>query len=220
MRIKDMSIVDRPREKLVKYGVNKLSSAELLGIILGKGVRGRSSLEIAKYLLKSFPEENFKNIKFEDLKDFKGLGSVKICQIMACVEFGKRILNGKRSKFVLSPKDVWSEMKDIRGGKKEYCFTFFLDVRNQIIKRELVSVGTLNASLIHPREVFEPAIRFTAAQIIISHNHPSDDSTPSDEDILLTKRLVEAGRIIGIEVIDHVVVSEKGFTSMKEKGLM
>ncbi|OGK23388.1 hypothetical protein A3C25_01830, partial [Candidatus Roizmanbacteria bacterium RIFCSPHIGHO2_02_FULL_38_11] len=148
------------------------------------------------------------------------IGTTKACQIIACVELGKRLLKGKKSTFIMSAKQIWDEMKDIRNSKKEHCFIFYLDVRNQIIKRELISIGTLNASLIHPREIFEPAIRFTAAQMIISHNHPSGDPSASEEDIKLTRQLIEAGKILGIDIIDHVIVSEKGFVSMKEKALM
>ncbi|OGK08800.1 hypothetical protein A2767_02725 [Candidatus Roizmanbacteria bacterium RIFCSPHIGHO2_01_FULL_35_10] len=220
MKIKDISKVDRPREKLIKYGANKLNNAELLAIILGKGVKGKNVIEVARSLLRKFPEEKFAEIQLTDLKNFKGIGITKACQIIAFIELGKRILKGKKSRFIVLPKEIWEEMKDVRSGKKEYCYIFYLDVRNQIVRKELISVGTLNASLIHPREVFEPAVRISAAQIILSHNHPSGDSSPSDEDIKLTERLIEAGEILGIEVIDHVIVSEKGFTSMKEKALM
>ena len=220
MKIKDIPKVDRPREKLIKYGPEKLNNAELLAIILGKGIKGKNAVEIARSLLKKFAEEKFAGIQFEDLKNTSGVGTTKACQIIASIELGKRLLKGKKSKLIVSPKEIWEEMQDVRNSKKEHCFIFYLDVRNQIIKRELVSVGTLNASLIHPREVFEPAVRISAAQIILSHNHPSGDSSPSDEDISLTKRLVEAGNILGIEIIDHVIVANKYFSSLKEKGLM
>lgn len=220
MKIKDLPKVERPREKLMKYGPEKLNNAELLGILLGKGIKGKNAVELAKNLLKKFSEEKLVDVQFNELKNFSGIGTTKACQIIACLELGKRLFKGKKSRFVVSPKEIWEEMKDVRGGKKEHCFIFYLDVRNQIIKRELISIGTLNASLIHPREVFEPAVKFTAAQIILSHNHPSGDSSPSDEDIKLTKRLIEAGKILGIEIIDHVIVSDRGFTSMKDKALM
>ena len=220
MKIKDLPKVDRPREKIMKYGAEKLSNSELLAILLGKGIKGKNAVEMARSLLKKFPEEKLVNIQLDDLKNFTGIGTTKACQIIACVELGKRLLKGKKSTFIMSAKQIWDEMKDIRNSKKEHCFIFYLDVRNQIIKRELISIGTLNASLIHPREIFEPAIRFTAAQMIISHNHPSGDPSASEEDIKLTRQLIEAGKILGIDIIDHVIVSEKGFVSMKEKALM
>ena len=121
---------------------------------------------------------------------------------------------------ILSPREVWEALKDIRESKKEHFVAFFLDTQNQEIRRELISIGTLNASLIHPREVFEPAVRHLAAQIIVAHNHPSGDSEPSEDDLMITKRLVEAGKILGIEVLDHIVVTKKDFLSFKEKGLI
>ena len=220
MKIKDISKVDRPREKLIKYGANKLNNAELLAIILGKGVKGKNVIEVARSLLRKFPEEKFAEIQLTDLKNFKGIGITKACQIIAFIELGKRILKGKKSRFIVLPKEIWEEMKDVRSGKKEYCYIFYLDVRNQIVRKELISVGTLNASLIHPREVFEPAVTHLAAHIIVAHNHPSGGVEPSEEDIEVTKRLVEAGKILGIEVIDHVIIAKNGYLSFKEKGLL
>lgn len=220
MKIKDIAKVDRPREKLIRYGPDKLSNPELLGIILGKGTKGNNAVNMAKNLLNKFSEDKLANIQFNDLKNIKGIGETKACQIIATIELGKRIFKGKKSRLIFSPREVWEQMNNIRGSKKEHCYIFYLDIRNQIIRKELISIGTLNASLIHPREVFEPAVRLTAAQIIISHNHPSGDASPSDEDIILTRRLVEAGKILGIDLIDHVVVTDKSFSSLKEKGLI
>lgn len=141
----------------------------------------------------------------------------KASQIVACFELGKRFLKGKAAALILSPREVWDEMKEIRNNKKEHFVVFFLDVRNQVIQKEIISIGTLNTSLVHPREVFEPAIRCFAAQIIISHNHPSEDSTPSEEDILVTKKLMQAGKILDIEILDHVIVTKNDFSSMKER---
>ena len=120
----------------------------------------------------------------------------------------------------MSPKDVWHEMRDVRDNKREHFVVFYLDTRNQIIKREVISVGTLNASLIHPREVFEPAIRYSTAQIIIAHNHPSGITDPSEIDKEVTKRLVEAGKLLGIEVLDHIIVSKNSYNSLKDIGIL
>ena len=139
---------------------------------------------------------------------------------MACFELVKRVLKEKKSELILTPRDVWENLKDIRDNKREHFVIFFLDARNQEIQREVISVGILNANLIHPREVFEPAIHHCAAQILISHNHPSGDTTPSDDDITVTKRLQEAGKILGIEIIDHVIVSQNSFLSLKCEGLL
>lgn len=120
----------------------------------------------------------------------------------------------------MKPRDVWNELSEIRGSKKEHFIVFYLDIQNQMIKKEIISIGILNTSLVHPRELFEPAIKHLAAQILISHNHPSGDCTPSDDDIKLTKRLIEAGKILGIEIIDHVIVSSTKCFSFKEHKCM
>ncbi len=141
------------------------------------------------------------------------MGSAKVCEIVACFELGRRLLQNKQASLILSPKDVWDELKDIRDNKKEHFVIFFLDTRNQEIKREIISVGSLNANLVHPREVFEPAVRNLAAQIIIAHNHPSGNSEPSKEDLEITQKLVESGKILGIEIIDHIIVSQNKYFS-------
>jgi DNA repair protein RadC len=129
-------------------------------------------------------------------------------------------LKDKKHVLILSPESVWENLKGIRDHKKEHFVVFYLDTRNQEIKRDIVSVGTLNANLAHPREVFEPAIVHNAAQIIVAHNHPSGDTEPSEEDLAITKRLQEASKILGIELLDHVIVSNSGFISLKERGLL
>ncbi len=220
MRVKDLFPIDRPQERLLRYGAERLSIYELLAILLGSGVKGTNAIELAKKIIRQFGEEKLRQIKVEDCKKIQGIGKTKACRIVAAFELGKRLLNGKKTSFIMRPKDVWNELSDIRGSKKEHFVVFYLDIRNQIIQKEVVSIGILNTSLVHPRELFEPAIKHLAAQILISHNHPSDDCTPSDEDMELTKRLIEAGKILGIEIIDHVIVSSQTFYSMKEHKCM
>ncbi len=214
-KIKDILKVDRPREKLEKYGPEKLASPELLAILLRTGTKDCNVIELSKKILKKFPDQKLLEAGIKDLSEIHGLGKVKAGEIIACLEFGKRILKDKKSALLLSPKDVWENCKDIRDHKKEHFVVFFLDTRNQEIQREIISVGTLNANLVHPREVFEPAIKNNAAQIIVCHNHPSGNPDPSDEDLAITKRLQEAGKILGIEVIDHVIVTKKAYLSIK-----
>jgi len=149
-----------------------------------------------------------------------GLGPTKACEIIACFELGKRLLKGKVAELYLKPEDVWKELRDIRDYKKEHFIVFYLDSRNQEIKREIISVGSLNANLVHPREVFEPAVKNLAAQVILARNHPSGDPEPSEDDLEINKRLVEAGKILGIEIIDHIIVSKNAFFSFKDKGLI
>jgi len=219
-KIKDIPKVDRPREKMAKYGPEKLSNPELLAIILGKGTKGINVIEMSKKILRQFPDSALADADFDKLRKIFGLGTTKACEIMACFELSRRLLKDKKSELILSPKDVWENLRDIRDNKKEHFVVFYLDARNQKIQREIISVGILNANLIHPREVFEPAICHTAAQILIAHNHPSGDTKPSDDDIAVTKRLVEAGKILGIEVADHVIVAQNSFLSLKCEGLL
>ncbi|PIP15342.1 hypothetical protein COW98_03140 [Candidatus Roizmanbacteria bacterium CG22_combo_CG10-13_8_21_14_all_35_9] len=216
----DLPKQDRPREKLIKYGPNKLSNHELLAIILGSGRKGKNVLELAKEVLRKINKEELLTTDVLTLKKQAGIGLVKACQLISCFELGKRFLKEKKSTLIMKPEDIWREMKEIRGNKKEYLVIFYLDVRNQVIRKEIISIGSLNSSLIHPREVFEPAVSHLAAQIIISHNHPSGDPSPSEEDIEVTKRLIQVGEILGIEIIDHVIVTEKEFFSMKEKKII
>jgi len=218
--MKEISKVDRPREKLIHYGPEKLSNSELLAIILRSGTKEENAIELANKILKKFGLDELPHLKFSDLKKIPGLGPVKSCEIIACFELGKRLLKDKKVAVYLTPKEVWEELKDIRDNKKEHFVIFYLDSRNQEIKREIISVGSLNANLVHPREVFEPAVKNLSAQIIIAHNHPSGDPRPSEDDISLTKRLVEAGEILGIKVIDHIIVTKEKYFSFKSEGII
>ena len=220
MKIKDMPGVDRPREKLEKYGPERLSDAELLAVLLRTGGRGLNAVELAATVFKNFSVEKLPNASIADLEKTTGLGAVKAMEIVACFELGRRALHHKKSSLILSPGDIWQELKDIRGHKKEHFVVFFLDARNQEIRREIISVGTLNANLVHPREVFEPAIAHSAAQIIVAHNHPSGNPEPSGEDRVITTRLRDAGKILGIEILDHVVVAREQFSSFKDCGYL
>jgi DNA repair protein RadC len=218
--IMEMEIVDRPREKLMRYGPEKLSNAELLAVLLRTGTRERGVLDLAGDILRDFKQEAIAGSAFGSLKDHPGLGPVKACEIVAAFELGRRFLAGKKNSIYLKPRDVWDELRDIRENKKEHFVTFYLDTRNQEIKRDIVSIGTLNYNLVHPREVFEPAVRNLAAGIILAHNHPSGSLEPSDEDLSLNKRLVQAGKLLGIEVLDHVIVTRESFASFKQRNLM
>lgn len=220
MKIKDLPKIERPREKLEKYGPEKLSNSELLAILLRTGGKGLNVVEMSRKILGKFSSNGLAKANVDELKNTFGLGSAKACEIIACFELGRRLLQNKKSQIYLTPKDVWQELKDIRDNKKEHFVIFFLDARNQEIKREIISVGSLNANLVHPREVFEPAIRHTTAQIIIAHNHPSSDEKPSEEDKEITKRLIDVGKILGIDIIDHIIVTKNNYFSFKEHKLI
>lgn len=218
--IRDLPRVERPREKLIQYGPEKLSNSELLAILLRSGKKGENVVEFARKILRKFSAKRLPDLTFHKLKDYSGLGPAKACEIVACFELGKRLLQDKKATLLLKPEEVWQELKGLRNNKKEHFVVFYLDTRNQEIKRELISIGSLNASLVHPREVFEPAVKNLAAQIILAHNHPSGNPDPSEDDLRITKRLVKAGEILGIEVIDHVIVCNNSFVSLKENKMI
>ena len=220
MPIKNIHKIEQPRERLEKYGAGKLSDAELFAILLRTGPKGTGVLELSKKILKQFNGNKLAFASFGELKNIHGIGPAKACEIVACFELGRRLLKDKIAALILSPREVWEELKDLRDSKKEHFMVFFLDTQNQEIKREVISIGTLNASLIHPREVFESAIKHLASHIIIAHNHPSGSLEASDEDLAVTKRLVDAGRLLGIEVLDHIIITKTGYISLKEKNLL
>lgn len=213
-KIKDLAFCDRPREKMLRYGPEKLSDVELLAILLRTGTPECDVINFSKKVLAFFHDKKISEATIEDFKAIKGVGTAKACGLMACFELGRRELQNKKVKLILSAKDVWERMEDIRGSKKEHFVVFYLDSRNQEIRREIVSIGTLNENLIHPREVFENAIKNNAASIIVSHNHPSGDTEPSAEDTHVTKKLIRAGRLLDIEIADHVIVSKTDWRSI------
>lgn len=215
-----MPKAERPREKLIKYGPEKLSNSELLAVLLRTGKKGESAVHVAKKILQKFTKEHIIDATHEQLKNLAGIGPAKACEIIACFELGKRLLKEKKQRLYLSPEDIWREMREIRSNKKEQFLVFYLDSRSQELHRDVVSLGTLDKTVVHPREVFEPAVKHMASHIIVAHNHPSGDPYPSDLDIAITKRLIEAGEILGIKVLDHVIVTASDYISLSNEGLM
>lgn len=220
VKIKDLPRIDRPREKLIKYGPQKLTTSELLAIILRTGTTSMNVIELSRLILKKFGTENVKDISIEKLKEIKGLGNTKASEIIAVVELGRRLLQEKKPVKLVSPLSVYESLQHYAANKKEHFIVLYLDTRGQEIGREIISVGTLNASIVHPREVFEPAIRYLANSVIVVHNHPSGDPTPSREDILVTKQLKDAGEILDIAVLDHLIITHSGYMSFKEQQLL
>ncbi|HWQ60064.1 MAG TPA: DNA repair protein RadC [Candidatus Fimivivens sp.] len=218
-RMKDVPKIERPRERMEKYGPEKLKDEELLAILLRTGLKGTNVVTLSKKILSTFREKGIGEAAVAELKTIKGLGAAKACEIVACFELGKRLLKDKRTAVLLTPKDVWARMEDIRGSKKEHFVVFFLDSRSQEIRRETVSIGTLDESLVHPREVFESAIRHNAAAIIVAHNHPSGDPAPSRADLAVTRRLRDAGGLLGIPLLQHIIVTARDFSSIDENQL-
>lgn len=222
--IHDLPKTERPRERLKKFGPEALSAQELLALIIGRGVSKRSVITIAQELLSRFG--NIKAISeatLEELSQIKGIGFAKAVQIKACFELGKRQeLEPEMKNFdIQNPQDIVKAIQSsIKDKAKEHFKLILLNTRNKIIGISTVSIGTLNSNLVHPREVFKKAISHSAASVVFAHNHPSGDPEPSEDDLTITKRLTEAGKIIGIEVIDHIIISKNGFFSFKEKGLI
>lgn len=225
--IHDLPQEERPRERLENFGAEALSAQELLALILGRGIRGESVMITVQKLLSRFGSlQALKEASLEDLKEIKGLGQAKAAQIKACMEIARRINNHEvkvskgRTKQIISPEDVYKLVRlKIQNYAKEHFFVLSFNSRNQLLGMDQVSVGTLDSNLVHPRETFEAAIRRHAAQIIIVHNHPSGDTSPSTDDIEVTKQVVDAGKIMGIEVLDHIILGD-GFNSMKNSRLI
>lgn len=207
-----MNDFDKPREKLIKFGVEALKVSELIALIISTGTKGKSSIQIGVELEKLLYTDN--QFTLENLLSYKGLGKAKITKLLSVLEIGKRLYTKKKIKTLLTPKDIWDSMIDLRGSKREHFVIFLLDSRSQEIKREVISIGTLTESLVHPREVFEPAIRQSAYSIVLSHNHPSGNLEASDSDLKVTRRLVEIGELLGITIEDHVLVTNKGYKSI------
>lgn len=206
----------RPREKILRYGVDRLSNAELLALLLNTGRKGKGAKRLAAEMLRAFGVGEFDEIDLQRLMAYPGVGLAKASRVVAAFELGRRFLHGKQSRLILSRQAVWREMRDIREEKREHFVVFYLDVRSQLIRRRVVSIGTLNASMVHPREVFEMAIKYNSAQIIVAHNHPSGVIKPSLEDFAVTERLVKAGMILGIEVLDHIIITKEDSLSLRK----
>ncbi|OPL10210.1 MAG: hypothetical protein AVO34_11905 [Firmicutes bacterium ML8_F2] len=222
--IKDLPCEERPREKLKAMGPEALSNAELLAILLRTGHKNESAVQLATRILAGGGGlRNLPELALEDLQEFKGIGPDKAVTIKAALELGCRLASAPREAngSVNSPRQAAAIfMEELRYKKKEYFKILLLNTKNFIIAREEVSVGSLNASIVHPREVFTVPIRKSASSVIFFHNHPSGDPSPSEEDIGLTRRLVEAGEILGIKVRDHIIIGDGCYFSFKEKGLL
>lgn len=222
--IKDIPVQDRPRERLLKFGPEALSNAELLAIIIRTGTKSENALSMSNRLIGTNGGLQFlSTCTTQELSEIKGIGSAKAAQIKAAVELGKRLRNYRadRQMKVNSPEDAAElVMEDMRYFKKEHLKVIFLNTKNIVIDVKDLSIGSLNSSIVHPREIFSEAIRKSSASIIICHNHPSGDPAPSQEDINITKRLLEVGKIIGIDLIDHIIIGDGNFVSLKEKGII
>lgn len=220
--IRDMPPEERPRERLLHHGPEALSNPELLAILLRTGTTQESALSLATRILSAMGGlKGIAEATIPQLSTIKGIGPAKAVEIRAAVELGKRIctLTDSVRPVIRSPADVSQLlMSEMRFESKEHFRALLLDAKNQVIRIAAISVGSLTESIVHPRELFREAIRHSSAALIVSHNHPSGDPTPSPEDIATTRRLVEVGRLVGIELLDHVILGDGRFVSLKERG--
>ncbi len=217
-KLKEIPEFDRPREKLVRKGIHSLSNEELLMVILGRGMPGIDVRTLAKTILKEV-EKDPENISLDKLESIKGIGLAKASQILASFEFARRYLVKEGVK-IQRTDDVLNLVEDIRIKKQEHFITITLDGASNLIERRTVFIGTVTESIIHPREIFADAITDRASGIIFVHNHPMDDPQPSEVDITITQRLCEVARLIGIEVIDHIIVSKDDYFSFQSEDVL
>jgi DNA repair protein RadC len=221
LRITDIPAEDRPRNRLLKCGAASLSNSELLSIILRTGSVAENAIALSQRVLSQFDLKQLSAIDAPQLMKIHGIKSGKAAQIVACFELARRLeMFDSLPKFKInSPEDVYRRLyPTMRESKKEHFMELCLDTKNQVIREDTISIGSLNANIVHPREVFRTALIESAAHIIVAHNHPSGDPTPSREDIDITKKLVETGKIMGIDILDHVIIGDGRHFSMKEAG--
>lgn len=217
LKIHDLPIEDRPRGKLIKQGPEALSIQELMAVILNTGTKNESIMKMSERIIREYGEKSI--IVEKDAKKLSkdlGIPLVKSCQIIACGEMGKRLFSKNDIGFtnIRTAKDVYEYLQDMRNLPKEHLRGIYLNSHNRIIHDEVISIGTINTSVIHPREVFRPAIEYNAAAIIIAHNHPSNVATPSAQDIEITRQIVQAGKVLGINILDHIIITKDNYVSI------
>lgn len=215
MRLKDLPKFKRPREKLFEKGAEALKDYELLAILLRTGYAGKSALEVAKRILSTHTLENILNTNSQTLSKIKGIGKSRAATISASLELVKRYLGVNKEIKIKTSEDIAKAADFIKNKKQEHLIAFYLNARGNIIATQTISIGTINASLIHPREVFAPALEFRASQVALAHNHPAGDPKPSFDDLAVTKKLKQASELLGIDFLDHVIVAKNGFESCK-----
>ena len=219
-KISELHIADRPRERLIHQGAESLSNQELIAILLRSGTRQESVLQLANRVLAFFDRiQDMQHATLEEMTSVKGSGEAKAVQLLAAVELGKRLTRKQSTEryVIRSPEDAASYlMPDMSNLNQEHFVVLFLNVKNEVLHSRTIFIGSLNSSIVHPREVFREAVKRSAASIICAHNHPSGNPAPSPEDIEVTKRLAEAGRIVGIDLLDHIIIGDHKFLSLKE----
>ncbi len=219
MTIKDLPKLDRPREKLTARGAEALSDAELLAVIIGKGVSGRDVLQVASEVERAIGKVPLDRVSLAELTKIKGMGLAKAAQIIAAFELARRHILKERVK-ITAADDVLPFVQGIRDKRQEYFVCLSLNGAHEVIENRVVTVGLLDSSQVHPREVFADPLVDRAAAVIFAHNHPSGSLSPSSEDIALTRRLVKVGTLLGIKVLDHLIVTKRSYLSFKQQGYL
>lgn len=223
-RLKDLPEDLKPRERLYRLGPEVLSNREILAILLRTGTQGENVLELAERILtESGGLQGLTRLSIHELEQIHGIGLAKAAQVKAALELGRRSISSDPTArpVINSPSDVADlVMEEMRCLDREHFRIILLSTRNNVLGISSVSVGSLNSSIVHPRECFKEAIRRNANSIILLHNHPSGDPAPSREDLDITRRLTEGGKILGIEVLDHVIIGDKKYVSLKEQGII
>lgn len=218
LKLRDLPPDAKPREKLINQGVEALTIQELLALVLNIGNKNEDVLEMSNRVIRDYGE---KSILFEKdphkLSFNMKIPIVKACQIVACGELGRRFFDKNPSGFVTirNAKDAYDYLYDMHNLPKEHLRGLYLNSHNRIVRDEVISIGTINANIVHPREVFRPAIEYGAVAIVLAHNHPSGNTEPSDQDREITDQLIKAGKIMGINILDHVIITKDSFTSIK-----
>ena len=220
MRVKDLPLFKRPREKLFEKGPQALKDYELLLILLRTGYEGKSALEVAQRILSQHSLEKLFSLSIDQLKKLKGVGLSRAAIISAGFELSKRTWDGNSLHAITSITDILRLIQELRTKHREHLVALYLNARNHLIEKQIISIGSVTEGIVHPREVFSPALKLNAVHIILSHNHPSGDPSPSLDDIAITKRLIKAGKLLGIELLDHVIVSKENHYSFREDGLI
>lgn len=225
MKIHNMLVSERPREKIINHGVEGLNNTELLAVVLQSGFKDESALVLGGRVISMLDHglQDLTHTTYEELIAVKGIGPAKACQILSAIELGKRVAVEKRQMLgkINSPTTVVNFFQNqLRHINKEKFIVVFLNTKNIISSYEVISVGSLNASIVHPREVFNRAIKRSAAAILLVHNHPSGNPEPSKEDEAITSRLCEVGQLIGIRVLDHLIISDDKYFSFKEMDMI